>query len=149
MMCQRIGRPPMSIIGFGTRRVSSPMRTPNPPQKITTFIRKELRMARKGRQLAIWPVSQHGCSRNWDDQLRAPLLRIGELLCDLFRKIPRKDHDRIRPCVGDALRRLDPYLRPRCEAPVLVRISIDGVVEEVRADAAVVQQRVPFPGCAV
>ena len=37
MMCQRIGFPPISIIGFGMRCVSSPMRTPSPPQKITTF----------------------------------------------------------------------------------------------------------------
>ncbi len=38
MMCQRIGRPPISIIGFGIRWVASPIRTPRPPQKITTFI---------------------------------------------------------------------------------------------------------------
>ena len=36
-MCQRIGLPPISIIGFGMRWVSSPMRTPRPPQKMTTF----------------------------------------------------------------------------------------------------------------
>ena len=28
----------MRIIGFGIRWVSSPIRTPSPPQKITTFI---------------------------------------------------------------------------------------------------------------
>ena len=38
MMCQRIGRLPIRIIGFGMRCVSSPIRTPRPPQKITTFI---------------------------------------------------------------------------------------------------------------
>ena len=38
MMCQRIGRLPTVIIGFGIRCVASPMRTPRPPQKITTFI---------------------------------------------------------------------------------------------------------------
>ena len=38
MMCQRIGCVPTGIIGFGIRCVASPMRTPSPPQKITTFI---------------------------------------------------------------------------------------------------------------
>ena len=35
---QRIGSPPTGIIGFGMRWVASPMRTPMPPQKMTTFI---------------------------------------------------------------------------------------------------------------
>ena len=38
MISQRIGRLPMGIIGLGIRWVSSPMRTPSPPQKMTTFI---------------------------------------------------------------------------------------------------------------
>src|SRR6187200_3039995 len=38
MMCHRIGREPTWIIGFGIRCVASPMRTPMPPQKMTTFI---------------------------------------------------------------------------------------------------------------
>ena len=38
MMCQRIGRPPISIIGLGLRWVSSAILVPNPPAKITAFI---------------------------------------------------------------------------------------------------------------
>src|SRR5437868_6219354 len=38
MMCQRIGRPPISTIGFGRVLVSSAMRVPMPPARITTFI---------------------------------------------------------------------------------------------------------------
>src|SRR3982750_2344625 len=34
-MCQRIGRAPISIIGFGLRLVSSAMRLPEPPGGIT------------------------------------------------------------------------------------------------------------------
>ena len=37
MMCQRIGCVPIAIMGFGMRCVASPMRTPSPPQKMTTF----------------------------------------------------------------------------------------------------------------
>src|SRR3954447_689637 len=37
MMCQRIGLPPISIIGFGFSGVSSPRRAPRPPARITAF----------------------------------------------------------------------------------------------------------------
>src|SRR5579863_6084847 len=39
-MCQRIGRPPTSTIGFGRTVVSSASREPSPPANITTFIWK-------------------------------------------------------------------------------------------------------------
>jgi hypothetical protein len=38
-MCQTIGIPPISIIGFGLTSVSSAIRVPNPPASITAFIR--------------------------------------------------------------------------------------------------------------
>src|SRR4051794_36930089 len=38
-MCQRIGRPPISTIGFGRVPVSSLSRVPSPPARITAFIR--------------------------------------------------------------------------------------------------------------
>ena len=37
-MCQRIGLPPISTIGFGLIDVSSASLEPKPPAKITTFI---------------------------------------------------------------------------------------------------------------
>src|SRR5438876_2232987 len=37
MMCQRTGRPPTSTSGFGRYSVSSRMRVPWPPQRMTTF----------------------------------------------------------------------------------------------------------------
>src|SRR5581483_11305593 len=39
MMCHRMGRPPISIIGFGLRWLSSEMRVPRPPARITVFMR--------------------------------------------------------------------------------------------------------------
>ena len=39
MMCQRIGRPPISTIGLGLVSVSSISREPRPPARMTTFIR--------------------------------------------------------------------------------------------------------------
>src|SRR5450631_3299027 len=38
MMCQRIGLPPISIIGLGFRLLSSEMRVPSPPARMTTFM---------------------------------------------------------------------------------------------------------------
>src|SRR4051812_16062759 len=38
MMCHRIGRPPISIIGLGRRWLSSEIRVPMPPARITAFI---------------------------------------------------------------------------------------------------------------
>src|SRR3984893_16879449 len=37
MMCQRIGWPPISTIGFGLTSVSSERRVPRPPARMTTF----------------------------------------------------------------------------------------------------------------
>src|SRR5579862_6009781 len=41
MMCQRIGRPPTSTIGFGRYSVSSRSRVPSPPASSTTFMDRE------------------------------------------------------------------------------------------------------------
>src|SRR5262245_9848625 len=38
MMCQRIGRPPMGIIGLGMSSATSRMRVPCPPHRMTTCI---------------------------------------------------------------------------------------------------------------
>src|SRR5258706_5957569 len=38
MMCQRIGFPPTSTIGFGRNSVSSRSRVPRPPARMTAFI---------------------------------------------------------------------------------------------------------------
>ncbi len=37
-MCQRMGFPPNSIMGFGFRCVSSEIRVPRPPARMTAFI---------------------------------------------------------------------------------------------------------------
>src|SRR5215212_5031579 len=38
MMCQRIGRPPISTIGFGRTVLSSEIRVPKPPARMTAFM---------------------------------------------------------------------------------------------------------------
>jgi hypothetical protein len=38
MMCDKIGLPPISIMGLGFKWVSSEILVPKPPAKITTFM---------------------------------------------------------------------------------------------------------------
>src|SRR5690606_8738502 len=38
MMCQRIGLPPISTIGLGRTALSSLMRVPNPPARMTAYM---------------------------------------------------------------------------------------------------------------
>src|SRR5271154_4252785 len=63
MMCQRIGRPPISIIGFGRTDVSSEIRVPMPPARMTAFtippafakiIQKELSCYRSDRDRRLF-----------------------------------------------------------------------------------------------
>ena len=135
-MCQRIGRLPIRIIGFGIRWVSSPMRTPRPPQKMTTFTARRPPLRRSRARL------EHRRPRDGDDEPRAPLGRVGELLADLAGEVPGQDHDHVRPRLRDPLGRMDRDVRPGRVLALLVRVPVDGVVEEVRPDAAVVEERV-------
>ena len=41
MMCQRIGLPPISTMGFGRTEVSSEMRVPSPPARMTAFTARD------------------------------------------------------------------------------------------------------------
>ncbi len=68
MMCHRIGRPPISTIGFGLRSVSSPMRVPRPPARMTAFIKgpwgrgrsRPWRVIGRG-DLAVYRQANAGC----------------------------------------------------------------------------------------
>src|SRR4030095_3459398 len=54
MICQSIGLPPISIIGFGLRCVSSPIRVPKPPARITTFITFPPHRGRRPHSIPSW-----------------------------------------------------------------------------------------------
>src|SRR5882672_132677 len=80
MMCHRIGRPPISIMGLGRTCVSSLIRVPIPPARMTAFMNDavassltvlldtqdradRLRAPRKDRPYDSWKVSRV-CSPN-------------------------------------------------------------------------------------
>src|SRR5258708_2200179 len=58
MMCQRIGLPPISTIGFGRTEVSSESREPRPPARITAFTSREL-----SRPLRANPASRRAATK--------------------------------------------------------------------------------------
>src|SRR5713226_3756615 len=55
MICQRIGRPPISISGFGRVAVSSPIRVPLPPASMTAFIALLVRSLSTGTLAKLLP----------------------------------------------------------------------------------------------
>src|SRR6266436_5310258 len=71
MMCHRIGLPPISTIGLGRKRVSSDKRVPNPPAKMTAFIRSLL-PGHGGRNAAMWLIA---ATLLWVEFAHTPYIR--------------------------------------------------------------------------
>src|SRR5437588_13028318 len=72
MMCHRMGRPPISTIGFGRNSVSSRSRVPNPPHNTMTFIQV----------LRGWRVSvarDHLASQNFSSVRRDRSARLPQI----------------------------------------------------------------------
>src|SRR5689334_10452993 len=90
---------------------------------------------------------RRSAARSWDhlhggnrhDELRAPLPRVRELGDDLVLEVPGKDEDVVGPRLPQALGRVDRDVGTGREAAVLVWIAVDGVVDEVGPDPAVVE----------
>jgi hypothetical protein len=74
---------------------------------------------------------------------------VAHLVDDLVLEVPGQDQQVIGLGLVDGLDGLDRDVHARREAPVLVGIAVDRKVDEVGADAAVVQKRVALAGRAV
>src|SRR5882724_1252559 len=84
-----------------------------------------------------------------DDELGPPRPGVRELLHDLVLEVPRQDEDVVRLLGVDLVGREARDVRTGQEPAVLVGIAIDGEVDEVGADTAVVEQGVALAGSAV
>src|SRR5271166_2010798 len=91
---------------------------------------------------------RRSCSRE-QRQLRsprreppAPLANEAQLLDDLVLQVPRQDQHDVGLLLAYRLGRADGDVAARQEVPLLVRVQIAGVVDEVATYAAVVEQRV-------
>src|SRR5580658_685582 len=129
MTCQSSGRSPTIAIGFGPFVTPSRIRIPRPPQNNTTF--------------TTHTSDSDDLERgNGEHQPPAPRADELELPADLLPQVPRQDNDVVRPGRGQSLGVVDRDVRAREELALLERAAINGVLEEVRSDATVVEQRV-------
>src|SRR6516225_9043338 len=140
MTCQSTGRYPILTIGFGLSPDASRSRVPSPPQNRTTFIDDHPPSSTSWDDLGRW---------DRDDELPAPLADVRHLGDDLVLHVPRKDEDVVGTAPVDLSGLEDRDVRTRKEQALLVRVAVDGEVEEVRADPAVVEERVALPRRAV
>src|SRR5215218_7241089 len=83
--------------------------------------------------------------RNRHDEPSTPVADEGELLDDLVLQVPRKDQDEVRSALRNLARVLYRNVRAGQETALLVRVSVDGVIHEIRSNPAVVQKRVSLP----
>src|SRR6266550_4367927 len=120
MMCQRIGRPPISTIGFGRISVSSAKRVPRPPQRIMACTRVIVR-TRSGLDDAR--------ARDRDDESTAAR-SIGLLLPeDLVREVPREQKGVADIRSNKTLGRLDRDVRTWREQTMLQGTPVDYEIE--------------------
>ena len=130
MTCQRIGRLPTGIIGLGATSDASRIRRPCPPQKMTTFTAPP--PPESGRRSA--PPTR---------ARRSSWATISSL------RFHGQDQDVVGTSLLERLRMPDRDVGPGQELALLVRVAVDRELEQVGADAAVVEQRVALAGRAV
>src|SRR6266566_8544124 len=87
--------------------------------------------------------------RNRHDELSTPLADMRHLSHDLVFEIPRQDQDVVVPGLVDPIGSKNRNVRPGCELSVFVRIAVDGVLEKIGANAAIVQERIALARCAI
>jgi hypothetical protein len=83
--------------------------------------------------------------RNRHDEPCTPIADEGELLDDLVLEVPRKYEDEVWAALRNLARVRYWYVRTGQKTPLLVRVSVDGVVNEIPSNPTVVQKGVPLP----
>src|SRR5260370_2232191 len=133
----------MGTIGLGNLSAYSRKRIPSPPQKMTTFMGAfSLGSVRRTNQSRIVRSRVNLNLRDRHDELASPIPNACILLHDFLFEIPRQDQQIIRPCTLDLIRWINGNVCPRQELAVLMGIAVDGIVDEVGADGAIIQQGV-------
>src|SRR5919106_6950594 len=84
-----------------------------------------------------------------DDEPAAAGAVLGLLLQDLLGEVPRQQQRVVRLVLEQLLDRPDPELAAGHVAPVLERVAVDHVVENVPAEPAIAEQRRGLGGGAV
>src|ERR1700730_4909350 len=137
-------------MGMGTLSAYSRKRIPSPPQKMTTFMEAfSLRSVLRTNRVRATRSRVNLYFRDRHNELAAPVPNECVLLHDFLLEIPRENEQAIRLCAANLIRRIDGDARSGQEFAVLMRIAIDGVVDEVGADGAIIQQGVALARRAV
>src|SRR4029077_18951820 len=87
--------------------------------------------------------------RNRDDKLPSPLANAAHLSGYFLTQVPRQNKQIIRPRLEHGRRSEHRDVRSRQQATLLVRAAVNDVAHEFRANAAVIEQRIPLGGGAV
>src|SRR6266851_1350909 len=88
-------------------------------------------------------------TRDGNDESAAPIPYAGHLGENLFADVPRKDQHVIRPSFPQFVRMVDGNVRPRQVLSLLVRADVHRIIEEVRSNSAIVEERVGLRGRAI
>src|SRR5689334_25034541 len=107
---------------------------PAPPQNKTTFIFLP----------SHWRTLLHAYPGNRYDKAPAPLPNELQLLHDLVFQVPRKNDHVVRSGLANPVRMVDRNAAARQETALFIGASVDGVFDQVFANATVMQQ-----GCAL
>src|SRR2546421_2807524 len=130
-------------MGLGTLSAYSRRRIPSPPQKMTTFMEAfSLGFVRRTNHSRTARSQVDLDFRDRHNELASPIPNECILLHDFLFEIPRQNEQIIGPGTLDLIRRINGDVRSRQELAVLMGIAVDGIVDEVGADGAIIQQGV-------
>src|SRR5258708_1982352 len=80
-------------------------------------------------------------TRDGNHELAAPIPHASHLSENLFADVPRKDQYEIRTGLAQFVRMVDGDVRPRQVMSLLVRADVHRIIEEVRSNSAIVEER--------
>src|SRR6266481_4123240 len=122
---------------------------PKPPQNKTTFITfLSLFNSQFTGSVSAEP-SKDLDVRYWNYAFAIPIPNVGKLGNNLLLQIPRQNKNIVWFSFLNLLGREDGNMRSCGVFPVLVRVPVYRVVEEIRPDTTVIQESITFPRGAV
>src|ERR1700735_2627070 len=141
MTCHSIGRSPIIAMGFGPLWTPSRMRIPRPPQKSTTFMIPHFAQM----------ISSSGDFEFGDreDQPSPPRPDVAELATYFLPQVPGQDEHVVGPGLRETLRCVDRNMGTGQGFALFHRGAVHRVGEQIRPDAAVVEERVALARSAV
>src|SRR5215831_3843239 len=86
---------------------------------------------------------------DWHDETAAPLTNELQLLHDFIFQVPRQDNHVVGPRFTNVIRMKDRYVSSGKHPALFVRTAVHRELDEVLADATIVEERGTFSRCTV